>query len=379
MSRLYQRLISSLPEVYQPIILKDKVLASGLRNNCEDRFNAISHLIGDNQTILDIGSNAGYFSIKIANEFKNSLIVSVESSPHYANLQRQLITDSKISNIVLINASMNLNWLDEAYKACVYFDHVLVLSVIHHFDQPRKVLKALSKVCKSIIIEMPHAEEKDVCGKKGIESIDIDFMRQLKPYFKKLTFESDIHTDDNRKRCYYHCYENEYERKAYYPYIGYPYSQRKYEIRSNKELKYYKHHLDKEIEATPGINLVDCYQLGPILSPNTRRIFMTIRAQIDELSKGDKSGYGDIRPWNIVLGSRGPFLIDYIMTNDLNPSLKLSRDRDIARIGLFLIKKHYKLSLSFSLPILKNYLLYNIRNFTKTCVSYFKKIKRKDG
>ncbi len=96
------RLIEKLPEVYQSIYLKDKLIRQGVRKNDWERLEVIKHYIKPKQTILDIGSNVGFFTIQLAKLFPQNVFLSIESNPNYAYLQKELLIQEGLENVVLI-------------------------------------------------------------------------------------------------------------------------------------------------------------------------------------------------------------------------------------------------------------------------------------
>lgn len=52
----------------------------------------------------------------------------------------------------------------------------------------------------------------------------------------------------------------------------------------------------------------------------------------------ENSEISDIRPWNILMTSRGAQIIDYKYTADLNPRLKFNKIRDFCVILVYLLK-----------------------------------------
>ncbi|MBF9020231.1 hypothetical protein HKCCA1058_05910 [Rhodobacterales bacterium HKCCA1058] len=346
----YNKYIKKLPEVYQPITLGQTVIAAGKRDNAYERYNAIKQYFKDGQTILDVGSNAGFFSIELAKDFPNSLIVSVEGNIHYAKIQRELIIDQKINNIVLVNSYLDIDWIERARDACVFFDNILLLSVIHHFPDPKNVMRKLSSISRAMLMEMPDPNEKNVCGKHRIKDLDFDFISDLKKNFQELDYKSEVHTDESIRRNYYYVNDNEYKRVSYYPYIGYPLDKREYNISSDENgTKIYKKHLNENINLVPGVNYIDINNLGEILHPTTSQIIKSFHQSVAEKS-AEGVELSDIRPWNILLTPRGAQIIDYRYTPDLDPKLKMHYKRDfmIFLRYLFLHKFYWKVIKRFN-------------------------------
>jgi SAM-dependent methyltransferase len=335
----YKNLIKKLPEIYQPIILNDRVLAQGKRNNVFERLGAIKAKVHEGQTILDVGSNAGFFSIELAKIYKKSSIISIESNFHYAKIQSELVQDQKINNVCVINGVLSLEWLRLARDACVFFDTVLLLSVVHHFDRPKEILRELSFLCRSMIIEMPDENEKNVCGKEKIRTLDMTFISDLKSCFEEIPYTSPVHTDEHVQRKYYYLHDENYARSSVIPYIGYPLEKRKYSISSSVGgTKFYKHHLDDTVNSIPGANLSDLFCLGNILYPTPLKIIKDVRKSINTYLS-EELDLADVRSWNVILAPKGAEVIDCRYTIDLSSRLRYHPVRDFILLFFFLLNK----------------------------------------
>src|SRR4028119_2169664 len=126
------KLIDELPEIYQPIYLQGELIREGVRQNDWERLEVIKKLIKPGQTVLDIGSNVGFFTIELAKIFPENVFISVEKQVSYAKLQKELLQVEKLTNVILINSEVIVEWLKAASQACTYFDVTLLLSVLHH-------------------------------------------------------------------------------------------------------------------------------------------------------------------------------------------------------------------------------------------------------
>jgi glycosyltransferase involved in cell wall biosynthesis len=323
-----EKLIADLPEVYQSVYVKGELIREGVRGNEFERLEVIKNYIKPNQTILDIGSNVGFFTINLAKLFPENIFVSIENQYPYARLQQELIELEGVNNVILINSTMSTEWLVEAAEACTYFDTTLLLSVLHHIPDAENFLHQLNKISKSLIMELPHPDESRVCGKDVIrEQLTVEKIGEVKPVFEKIPYESTTHCDPTLKRSFYYADSPEYKRKSIYPYIGYPLAPRSYQLEiTDRGLAIHKFHVDRDIEAIPGILLSDIAQIGRVMVPNYERCLDDIKLEFDRLDKLDN--VADLRPWNILLTTNGLRFIDYEYTSDLDANLKLDRARD---------------------------------------------------
>ena len=143
---------------YNDIIVNGQVTSKGSRPS-ELRYKAIKeHCKNYNRpfSVLDIGAAEGYFTHMLANEF-SGIFTAVESDPG-----RQLL-DTCVKNnnkqVILLEKRLNLQGLIELGEVH-YYDVILALNVIHHFDEPfNEVLKAIMKMCSYCFLEHPDPNE----------------------------------------------------------------------------------------------------------------------------------------------------------------------------------------------------------------------------
>ncbi|BAY97207.1 group 1 glycosyl transferase [Tolypothrix tenuis PCC 7101] len=329
-------LIDDLPEVYQSIYLHGELIREGVRANDFERLEVIKDYIKPKQTILDIGSNVGFFTINLAKLFPENVFVSIEKQYPYARLQQELIKLEGVNNVILIHSEVTTEWLYKATQACVYFDVTLLLSVLHHIPDAETFLTELNEISKSFIIELPHPDESKVCGKDILKKqLTLEKISQVKPVFLKMPYEAATHCDTDLKRSFYYADSPNYARESIFPYIGYPLQPRNYFLKTDAEgLIIHKSHLNQDIRTVPGIVLSDVAQIGEILVPSYETCNQKIADEFDRLEKLDN--VADIRPWNILLTAEGLQFIDYQYTKDLDNHLKFNKNRDLDFIKNYL-------------------------------------------
>jgi len=335
------KLIDELPEIYQPIYLQGELIREGVRQNDWERLEVIKKLIKPGQTVLDIGSNVGFFTIELAKIFPENVFVSVEKQVSYAKLQKELLQVEKLTNVILINSEVTVEWLKAASQACTYFDVTLLLSVLHHMKDASEFLQELSKISKSLIIELPNPNESKVCGKEILrEQLTVEKLKLYKPIFEKLDYESTTHCDADLKREFYYADSPKYHRESCFPYIGYPVQPRNYRLQNlNGKNVLYKEHLNETINLIPGVLLYDLHQIGSILYPNLKIISSQLEKEfksLDGISNSEEAKIADIRPWNILFTSEGLKFIDCKYTSDLDYDLIYDRERDLKIISNYL-------------------------------------------
>ncbi|HEY5234454.1 MAG TPA: glycosyltransferase [Verrucomicrobiae bacterium] len=153
-------------EQYQDIWIKGKVHRRGVRE-CEDRFNLIRDFCRKFQrpfTILDIGANLGYFSLRLTETFD---CTSLAFEGVYGDWIGEVLQQNKNPRVILAKKIVKLADL-RALAEVEHFDVVLGLSVIHHldggFDESLEVLRSLGD---HLILELPF--EANACGQKFVQ------------------------------------------------------------------------------------------------------------------------------------------------------------------------------------------------------------------
>lgn len=128
------------------------VIRRGTRD-CEGRWSAIFDQIiieqlGTDFRALDLGAYHGYFSQRLATQFRAD-VVAVDG---YRPLQT---TMASFPSVTVIPERVTAAQLDSLGD----FDLGLALSVLHHMPDWREVLDVLIERCHVLFIEVPHRTE----------------------------------------------------------------------------------------------------------------------------------------------------------------------------------------------------------------------------
>jgi len=130
----------------------------GVRD-CAGRYALVREQLGRFKrpfTMLDIGANAGYFTLNAAGEFPNSMFVAVEKDGHYCDDFIHAM-GKRMPNVVLLWHEMTQDDLKELSR-CEFFDITLALSVVHHFKgiiNRQYLLDDLSFLGSLLVLETP--------------------------------------------------------------------------------------------------------------------------------------------------------------------------------------------------------------------------------
>jgi hypothetical protein len=148
---------------YQDIELNNKILVKGLAPvSCERRWNQIKNQIEGRSVILEVGSDVGFFTKRLAKKFPTSIILSFEESKK-ALIQKELLRAEGIKNVLLFHQKFWLKELEMITSSCEAIDYAMFMSVFHHHP-PKETLQMIDLVFKNIphlITEHPVLKEHD--------------------------------------------------------------------------------------------------------------------------------------------------------------------------------------------------------------------------
>lgn len=135
--------------MYQPNWNNGKEEGSGYRD-CAIRYHVLAgHVagLGRGFTVLDVGANSGYFSLRLTEDF-SAKCTAVDSEP---SLRK---AEGKIERVI----GTRFGSADEI-RALGPFDVVLCLSVLHHVPWWREMLDAALEISSRLYVETPHPDE----------------------------------------------------------------------------------------------------------------------------------------------------------------------------------------------------------------------------
>ena len=167
-------------ELYQDQWINGEVVKKG-KVDCEGRYAALKKMFDFYKkpfTLLDIGSNFGYYSIRAAEDY-DAICILVESEDEESKKLLELISKSdKRDNFIVLKNRIKLDELMEL-STCEYFDVVLALNVIHHFpNSTTEVCDTFMKLGDNLIVESPSVDDKGACGQNNLQTIKDYFDKQ---------------------------------------------------------------------------------------------------------------------------------------------------------------------------------------------------------
>ncbi|NGX53782.1 MAG: tRNA (mo5U34)-methyltransferase [Chlamydiae bacterium] len=147
----YQSIIVNGDEIFKSIN------ASGGSWIIYDRYEAIKSVLKQYNrpfTVLDLGANNGFFSIKIAEDF-DAVCVMIDGSERLTDI---CTLNTERNKIIHFQKHFNHAEIVELSKQ-EHFDVILALHVLHHVDNWRGWVDTLFQMGDNVIIETPSADD----------------------------------------------------------------------------------------------------------------------------------------------------------------------------------------------------------------------------
>jgi hypothetical protein len=320
-------------EIYQDIYSRGKIKKSGIRT-CSDRYEGLKFLFNKYNrpfSILDIGANFGYFSIRAAEEY-NAISTMIQPAPQSTKILLDLCEENSHLNLITLNKRINGQELKELSK-CERFDVVLALNVVHHIKEKNiiDIINSIRKLGTYIIFENPSDQDKGTCGKGTVKQIN----QYIEKFPHTILGEFSRHTDPNSKsKLILINGTNERISKAYFGSeaklkstidIIISFDERK--VMKSPSIRNYKNSKRYGIyDWIQGINLQTFIKLNGIYPKKLKLIKMVKEKNILGNYKWDDT-HGDINPWNLILDGKNLHLID-LFGRDHKPKSILRTDKE---------------------------------------------------
>jgi hypothetical protein len=169
---------------YQDIEIGGKTIVKGLAPvDCNKRWNQFKSVLRGRNVILEVGSDTGFFTKRIAKEFPTSIILSFEESDK-ALIQKELLKAEGIKNVLLFHQKFWLKEMRMLAQSCEAIDTIIFMSVFHHYP-PEESLEMLDLIFKNIpAIITEHPVVNPVEGKEFPDRTD-DFVQNQYSNFEK--------------------------------------------------------------------------------------------------------------------------------------------------------------------------------------------------
>lgn len=141
----------------------DPIVQLGHRE-CALRWRYVSRVLSFYRrpfTLLDIGADLGYFSIRAVTEY-DAVAVAIEGGRQLLDALTTLPI-TRTYKLVALQRRITLDELD-ILATCEHFDVVLALNVLHHFPDPERAFSTILSLGTHTIIETPGPDDAGACG-----------------------------------------------------------------------------------------------------------------------------------------------------------------------------------------------------------------------
>ncbi len=166
--------------VYQDVIVEGRVLYRGQRQ-MQRRWEAIVPHLPRDGTLLDVGSNFGWFALRWCEHAPQGITISVEADLRSAAVQRRVLELNGAERVCLLTARAEERMARQFAARGCRFDAVLCLSVLHWVEDHEAFLQTLGPLSTRLFIEQPGVDEHGA----GVESIR-RAIGPLGPYLQRL-------------------------------------------------------------------------------------------------------------------------------------------------------------------------------------------------
>lgn len=173
---------------YQPIY--NSANEDQVTRLCYDRWKSIEKFIPEKKgSVLDIGSNIGYFTFKFSE--RGFLSHGVESDVLNIIVSNSIKEKNKIKNAIFSQDIVDENFIEKMS----YYLLINNLSVFHHWvkrfgkDKAIEMLKNISKNCECMFFETGQNNEKKMSWSQSLEFMGNDSRIWVRKKFKEFGFK----------------------------------------------------------------------------------------------------------------------------------------------------------------------------------------------
>ncbi len=176
-------------------------------DDLDNRWKFIKPCLKPNSVFLDLGSDKGIFSIKIAKEIPNSLVLSFEQKEEEALIQKRELKRLGLFNVILCQHQLTLPELQNWNKYVEAIDYFILSYVLHHFspDEAMKFLYQVRAMAPNLIVSIPGMEETKATGHDTVKSLEpfLSILQKLYPFVKKIGQVSSYIQPELLRKYYY--------------------------------------------------------------------------------------------------------------------------------------------------------------------------------
>jgi len=173
--------------VYQDVVLAGHVVRRGERD-CDARWSLIEPHLPRSGTVLDVGSNFGWFGLRTVATRPHMLVVSAEADERSARVQRAVLQSHATSRVALVTRRASAKLLSHFAARQQRWAAVYCLSVLHWMPDHREFLEGLAAAADRVFLEFPAPAETGV-GLQHVRDEIGDFVTYLHGIFRQHDIE----------------------------------------------------------------------------------------------------------------------------------------------------------------------------------------------
>jgi len=166
--------------IYQDLVLGGTVAIAG-RRDCRERWALLAPHLPASGAVLDVGSNLGWFGLRMCQHSPEVVVASVEADWRSAALQRAALAAASHQRIALLTSPAGVRMARVFALRGQRFAAALCLSVLHWMPRHRQFLQLLGSISDRLLIEHPDPRE---------EGAGHDYLRRqigpIGPYLQEL-------------------------------------------------------------------------------------------------------------------------------------------------------------------------------------------------
>jgi SAM-dependent methyltransferase len=129
---------------------------------CAARWALIKDHVHQQGTLVDVGANLGYYSLRAVQEYPTLHAIAVEADWSIAAKQRVIVSSWDHDRVSVVVGKISAAHAKAVRESGERIDTLLLLACLHWFDDPAAVMTELSRCAKRIIVELDDACGSDV-------------------------------------------------------------------------------------------------------------------------------------------------------------------------------------------------------------------------
>jgi hypothetical protein len=275
---------------------------------CAERWAMLSPELPHDGILLDVGSNLGFYGISAVKEHPQLAVVSLEADGAIVAKQAEIAAANAVDRIVVLEGSLDARTAESWAATCDLVDCTLLLSIVHWFDDPARVLAALSTLSRRLVVELPDVWDTGACGdeKRALWGTDPEgWLRSVTAREVRLIGRPSRHTSEVSSWMF--VVEGPVERRPQLPYLGSRFQHpkgRDYRLSAGADGA---HLWIRGVEQPwiSGVNVANLAVLGRCRYPGRPRLQAWW-----EVARASAPGHLDPAPHNLMWGAGGFVLID---------------------------------------------------------------------